>query len=105
VEFAGRSGGYGNVIVLRHHSRYTTLYGHLSGFARGIRTGSPITQGTVIGYVGSTGLATGPHLHYELRINDVYQDPLRVAIPEAPPITSAYRAAFDAVAGPMAQQL
>lgn len=106
VEFAGRSGGYGNVVVLRHHSRYTTLYGHLSGFARGIRTGAPVSQGTVIGYVGSTGLATGPHLHYELRINDVYQDPLRVAvIPEAPTITAGYRAAFDAVARPMAEQL
>lgn len=105
VEFAGRNGGYGNVIVLRHHGKYTTLYGHLSGFGRGIRNGAHVSQGAVIGYVGSTGLATGPHLHYELRINDVYQDPLRVAVPEAPPITTEYRAAFEANARPMGQRL
>ena len=105
VDFAGRSGGYGNMVVLRHHSRYTTVYAHLSGFAKGIRVGSRVEQGSVIGYVGSTGLATGPHLHYELRINDVYQDPLRVAIPEAPAITAEHRAAFEAVSRPMAQQL
>jgi murein DD-endopeptidase MepM/ murein hydrolase activator NlpD len=105
VEFAGRSGGYGNVVVLRHHSKYSTLYGHLSSFARGLRSGMPITQGTVVGYVGSTGLATGPHLHYELRLNDTHQDPLRVAIPEAPAITAEHRLAFEAVSRPMAQQL
>ena len=60
VEFAGRKGGYGNAVILRHQTRYTTLYGHLSGFGRGIRAGSRVEQGTVIGYVGSTGLATGP---------------------------------------------
>jgi murein DD-endopeptidase MepM/ murein hydrolase activator NlpD len=105
VQFAGRSGGYGNMIVLRHHSNYTTLYGHLSGFASGLRAGAHVSQGMVIGYVGMTGLATGPHLHYELRINDTYQDPLRVAIPEAPAITAEHRTAFEAVARPMAQQL
>ena len=105
VTVAGRHGGYGNAVILRHQGKYTTLYGHLSAFGRGIHPGARVAQGEVIGYVGATGLATGPHLHYELRINDVYQDPLRVAIPDAPPITPEYRAAFDAVARPMGQRL
>ena len=105
VDFAGVKGGYGNVVILRHQQKYTTLYGHLSGFGRGIRTGGKVSQGDVIGYVGSTGLATGPHLHYEFRINDVHMDPLKVAMPDAPPITPDRRAAFDAVARPLAMRL
>jgi len=105
VETATTDRGYGNVIVLRHQHKYTTLYGHLSAFARGINRGARVSQGQVIGYVGATGLATGPHLHYEFRINEVHQDPLRVAMPEAPPITPEKRGTFDAVALPMAQRL
>ena len=105
VEVASFDRGYGNVVVLRHQQKYTTLYGHLSGFARGVSRGSRVSQGQVIGYVGSTGLATGPHLHYEFRINEVHLDPLTVAMPEAPPITSDLRLAFDTVARPMAQRL
>ena len=105
VDFAGVKGGYGNVVILRHQTKYTTLYGHLSGFGRNIRTGAKVNQGDVIGYVGSTGLATGPHLHYEFRINDVHLDPLTVAMPDAPPITPDRRAAFDAVARPLAMRL
>jgi murein DD-endopeptidase MepM/ murein hydrolase activator NlpD len=105
VEFAGQKGGYGNVVILRHQKRYTTLYGHLSGFGRGIHDGSRVSQGDVIGYVGMTGLATGPHLHYEFRIDDVYQDPLTVAMPDSLPITADYRSAFDAVAQPMGLRL
>ncbi len=105
VESARYDRGYGNVIVLRHQQKYTTLYGHLSGFARGISRGARVSQGQTIGYVGATGLATGPHLHYEFRINLVHQDPLRVAMPEAPPITAELRASFDTVARPMAQRL
>ncbi|HWI14300.1 MAG TPA: peptidoglycan DD-metalloendopeptidase family protein, partial [Burkholderiales bacterium] len=105
VELAGRHGGYGNLIVLRHQGKYTTWYGHLSGYAKGLKKGARVTQGQVIGYVGATGLATGPHLHYEFRINDMHQDPLRVVMPEAPPITSNQRTAFEAVAQPMAQRL
>jgi murein DD-endopeptidase MepM/ murein hydrolase activator NlpD len=106
VEFAGRhSGGYGNLVVLRHQSKYTTWYGHLSGFAQGMRKGARIAQGSVIGYVGATGLATGPHLHYEFRINDVHQNPLRVVLPEAPPIVPGQKAAFDAAVAPLAQRL
>lgn len=105
VQFAGRQGGYGNAVILRHQTKYTTLYGHLSAFGRGIHTGSRVSQGDVIGYVGSTGLATGPHLHYELRINDVHQDPLTVAMPDAPPITPERRASFDAVTRPLGMRL
>jgi murein DD-endopeptidase MepM/ murein hydrolase activator NlpD len=105
VDFVGRQGAYGNLVVLRHQSKYTTWYAHLSGFAKGLRKGMRVAQGDVIGYVGATGLATGPHLHYEFRINDVHQNPLRVALPEAPPITAERRAAFEAAAGPMADLL
>jgi murein DD-endopeptidase MepM/ murein hydrolase activator NlpD len=92
-------------VVLRHQSKFTTWYGHLSGFASGIRKGRRIVQGDVIGYVGATGLATGPHLHYEFRINDVHHDPLRVAMPAAPPITAENQAAFAATAQPLAMRL
>ena len=106
VEQAGRhAGGYGNLVVLRHQSKYTTWYGHLSGFAKGIRKGARIAQGEVVGYVGATGLATGPHLHYEFRINDVHQNPLRVVLPSAPPISADLKPAFDAAAAPLSQQL
>ena len=105
VENASYDRGYGNVIVLRHQQKYTTLYGHLSGFARGISRGARVSQGQVIGFVGSTGLSTGPHLHYEFRINEIHHDPLTVAMPEAPPITPDLRASFDTVARPMAQRL
>ena len=105
VEFAGRQGGYGNLVVLRHQSKFTTWYGHLSRIANGLHKGSRVAQGDVIGFVGMTGLATGPHLHYEFRVNDVQQNPLRVAMPAAPPITPKYRAAFEAAAQPLAQRL
>src|SRR5262245_1597932 len=105
VEFAGRQGGYGNLVVLRHQSQYTTWYGHLSAVAKNVRKGARLAQGDVIGYVGSTGLATGPHLHYEFRINNVHQDPLRVVMPSAPPITAEHRPAFEGVVTPLAQRL
>ena len=105
VENASFDRGYGNVVILRHQGKYTTLYGHLSAFGRGVSRGARVSQGQVIGYVGTTGLATGPHLHYEFRINDVHQDPLRVAMPEAPPITPDQRMIFDAVARPMSMRL
>jgi len=94
VEFIGTQGGYGKVVVLRHQGRYTTLYGHLSGFASGVRKGSRVGQGDVIAYVGATGLASGPHLHYEFRINDVHQNPLSVALPTAPPLAPEELARF-----------
>jgi murein DD-endopeptidase MepM/ murein hydrolase activator NlpD len=105
VETAGVQGGYGNLVVLRHQSKYTTWYGHLSGFAKGIRRGGRVSQGDVIGYVGATGLATGPHLHYEFRINDVHQNPLQVVMPSAPPITTVQKPEFEAATQPLAQRL
>lgn len=105
VEFAGRQGGYGNLVILRHQSKFTTWYGHLSGFAPGMQRGKRVSQGDIIGYVGSTGLATGPHLHYEFRINNAYQDPLRVAMPPAPPLAPQYRTAFDEATRPMSEHL
>jgi murein DD-endopeptidase MepM/ murein hydrolase activator NlpD len=94
VEFVGRQGGYGNLVVVRHQSRYSTHYGHLNGFAAGIRKGMRVSQGDVIGYVGKTGWATGPHLHYEFRINDVHQNPLAIALPSAPPLAAQQMAEF-----------
>ncbi len=105
VEFAGRQGGYGNLVVLRHQSQYTTWYGHLSGFARGMRKGMRVAQGDMIGYVGATGMVTGPHLHYEFRTNGVHQNPLRVVLPSAPPIVAEQKPAFDAAAAPLVQYL
>ena len=105
VEFAGRHGGYGNLIVLHHQSKFTTYYGHLSGFAKGLRKGKRVMQGDVIGYVGATGLATGPHLHYEFRVNDVSQNPSRIAMPSAPPITPGQKPEFEQNAKSYAQRL
>lgn len=94
VVFAGRKGGYGNAVILQHGEKYSTLYGHMSRFGKGIRSGTRVRQGQVIGYVGATGLATGPHLHYEFRVDGVHRNPLTVKLPEAEPIKAAYRADF-----------
>jgi murein DD-endopeptidase MepM/ murein hydrolase activator NlpD len=92
---AGRAGGYGNLVELRHRSGITTRYGHLRGFARGVRAGSRVSQGQVIGYVGATGLASGPHLHYEFRVNGVPRDSRRVDLGNGDPLPPAQRAAFE----------
>lgn len=99
VVFVGRKGGYGNAIILQHGSKYTTLYGHLSRFAKNLRTGATIKQGQIIGYVGSTGLASGPHLHFEFRVNGVHQNPLTVALPMADGITGKAKTQFLNYAG------
>lgn len=83
IIFVGKKGGYGNTIILQHGSQYSTLYGHLSRFAKDLKVGKPVKQGQLIGYVGSTGLASGPHLHYEFRINNVHKNPLTVTLPNA----------------------
>jgi murein DD-endopeptidase MepM/ murein hydrolase activator NlpD len=88
VSFEGVRGGYGNAIVLCHSNDVSTLYGHLSRFARGIRVGTHVQQGTIIGYVGMTGLATGPHLHYEYLMRGVHMDPQTVKLPGADPLTA-----------------
>ncbi|MBS3936316.1 MAG: peptidoglycan DD-metalloendopeptidase family protein [Sulfuritalea sp.] len=96
VDFAGVQGGYGKVVILRHAGNKTTVYGHLSGFASGIRKGARVSQGEIIGYVGATGIATGPHLHYEFRIDGVHRNPLTVTLPEAAPLPQGQMAAFEA---------
>lgn len=105
IELAGTKGGYGKTIVIRHGSEYETLYAHLSRFARGIRAGERVTQGQTIGYVGQTGLATGPHLHYEFHVNGTHRDPLKVAFPSAAPIPVEHRKEFEATAAPLLAQL
>lgn len=89
--------GYGNVVFIKHYDIYTTVYGHLHNFARGMRRGRKVRQGEVIGYVGSTGLSTGPHLHYEFRIRGVHKDPLSTALPRRlPPLDKKALADFRA---------
>ncbi|HHH36928.1 MAG TPA: peptidase M23 [Gammaproteobacteria bacterium] len=105
VVFKGTKGGYGKTIVIQHGSRYSTLYAHMSGFARGIRTGRRVRQGQVIGYVGSTGLATGPHLHYEFRVNGIHRNPLTVKLPDASPLPRRYLREFRRQAQPLLAQL
>lgn len=105
VAVAGRQGGYGNVVILEHAGKYSTVYGHLSRFAKGLSVGDRVAQGQVIGYVGSTGLATGPHLHYEFLFNGEQLNPLRMVIPDAPPITAETQAAFSRIAKPLLQRL
>jgi murein DD-endopeptidase MepM/ murein hydrolase activator NlpD len=105
VALAGTQNGYGNVVVLRHDGAYSTLYAHLSRFAAGVRAGARVHQGDVIAYVGQTGWATGPHLHYEFRVADVPRDPMSIALPTAVPLAAEARAAFAARAAPLLQQL
>jgi murein DD-endopeptidase MepM/ murein hydrolase activator NlpD len=96
VRFAGVMGGYGNLVEIEHTHSITTVYGHLSRFAHGLHAGTRVTQGTVIAYVGMTGLATGPHLHYEYRVNGVFKNPQTVPLPAASPINAGYAADFHA---------
>ncbi len=105
VDFVGRQGGYGNLVILAHANNVTTVYGHLNSFAASVRKGARVNQGDVIGTVGMTGLATGPHLHFEFRIAGVHMDPLKVAMPEALPITNALRPAFEQTTAQYSEQL
>ncbi len=105
IIFRGRKGGYGRTVVVKHGQKYTTLYAHLSAFKRGLKNGSRVKQGQVIGYVGQSGLATGPHLHYEFRINGVHRNPLTVKLPHANPIKKSLLAEFKAQAEPLLAQL
>ncbi len=95
VEKAGRSSGYGNLTLLRHTNGYETAYGHQSAFAQGIAPGVRVRQGQLIGYVGSTGLSTGPHLHFEIRVNGQPVDPLRIRLPRGRALEGDYLTAFD----------
>ncbi len=95
IESIGANGGSGNMIKIRHNGTYSTAYLHLKGFASGLRRGSSVEQGQIIGYVGSTGLATGPHLHFSFYENGVYVDPLGLKFPAAEPIAKAQLPKFQ----------
>ena len=105
VEFAGVQGGYGNVVILRHQTKFTTLYAHMAGFASGIHKGARVQQGDVIGTVGMTGLTTGPHVHYEFRVDNVHRDPLSVEVPVAFPIAPEHKQQFLQAAAPHARAM
>ncbi|MEP6677708.1 MAG: peptidoglycan DD-metalloendopeptidase family protein [Betaproteobacteria bacterium] len=105
VTQTGREGGYGNVVMLKHGGTYATVYAHLSRFAQGLRVGAHIRQGETVGYVGQTGWATGPHLHYEFRIAGDARNPMTVALPTAFPVAPEQRAAFDAAIAPLLHEL
>lgn len=92
---AGKKGGYGNTVIIQHGSTYKTIYAHLSRFNRNTRVGRSVKQGQIIGYVGSTGLATGPHLHYEFLVNGVHRDSLRIQLPKAQSIPASQKDAFN----------
>lgn len=101
IVYAGPRGGYGNLVEIEHTRSITTVYGHLSAFARGTRIGAHVTQGTVIAYVGMTGLATGPHLHYEYRVNGVFKNPQTVPLPDAAAIDARWREDFLTRSAPL----
>ena len=105
VSFAGRRGGYGNALMLTHGGNVSTLYGHLSRFARNIRVGKTVRQGEVIAYVGMTGLATGPHLHYEYLVGGVHKDPQTVHLPGAEPLRADALDKFRSASAPLLADL
>ncbi len=95
IRFRGWEHGYGQFIMIRHSGEYSTAYGHMSAFAKGLHVGSHVRQGEVIGYVGMTGLATGPHLHYEVRVFGQQRNPLTMTMPKPQPLPSAQLVAFE----------
>jgi murein DD-endopeptidase MepM/ murein hydrolase activator NlpD len=105
VGFVGQQNGYGNVVMLQHAGGITTVYGHLSRFAAGLKKGQHVDQGNAIGYVGMTGMATGPHLHYEFRVHGEHRDPLKVALPTSIPLNPATMADFHKQVQPLIGQL
>ena len=105
VEFVGWQGGYGKMIVIKHQGVFSTVYGHLNAFAQGIKRGTRVNQGETIGFTGQTGLASGPHLHYEFRVNSAQINPLTVALPAAVPLEAAQIAKFRQSIEPIREQL
>jgi len=105
VTYRGYNGGYGKFIEIRHGGRYSTAYAHMKGYARGTSVGSYVEQGEIIGYVGSTGRSTGPHLHYEFRVNGVHRNPLRVEFPSSDPVPAEELARFREHTQPLLAQL
>lgn len=105
VSFVGNQRGYGNTVILQHRDQYSTLYAHLNGFASGLASGQRVRQGQIIGYVGMTGWATGPHLHYEIRINNVPHDPMRIALPQLQPLDAQALHRFKLDTAPLLDRL
>ena len=105
IVHAGRKGGYGKAVIVKHGGAYKTLYAHMSKYGKGIRNGKRVKQGQVIGYVGSTGLATGPHLHYEFYVNGRVRNPVTVKLPKARSIPKAEATRFKELTKPMLAQM
>ncbi len=105
VVHAARKGGYGRTVILKHGGKYSTVYAHLHRYAKGVRTGSRVKQGQIIGYVGKSGLATGPHLHYEFRVNGVHRNPLTVKLPKVESISKKALPEFKLKTNPMIVEL
>jgi murein DD-endopeptidase MepM/ murein hydrolase activator NlpD len=105
ISFLGKKGGYGKTVIIDHGNGKSTLYAHMSRYGRNKKKGRRVEQGDVIGYVGSTGMATGPHLHYEFRIDGVHRNPLTVKLPIAKPIEKKYRDDFRRKTAPLMAQL
>ena len=105
VTFRGSKGGYGRTVIINHGEQYSTLYAHMSRYQRGVYAGKRVKQGQIIGYVGSSGRATGAHLHYEFRVNGTHRNPLTVRLPKAAPISKKLRDDFLYHAGKMVAQL
>src|SRR5699024_4727309 len=105
VKFVGRDGGYGRLVILDHFDPYSTRYGHLSRFADGLHKGDFVHQGQVIGYVGCSGEALGPHLHFEIRVDGVPKPPLKVKLPDGAPIPDTAIARYRRTIAPMLAQL
>jgi len=105
VVYAGKKGGYGNVVIVQHGQTYKTLYAHISKFRRGIRKGVRVKQGQVIAYVGSTGLATGPHLHYEFYVNGAVRNPVTIKLPKAQSVSKAELQRFYQQTQPLLAEL
>lgn len=105
VVFQGVKGGYGRVVILQHGSQYETLYAHLSRYRSGLSVGSKVKQGQVIGYVGASGLATAPHLHYEFRVNGMHKNPVNIVMPRANPIARKQIPEFRSQTQPLIAQI
>ncbi len=105
VEFAGVKGGYGNVVILRHHGQYATTYAHLNRLAQGVKRGAHLSQNDAVGFVGQTGWATGPHLHYEFRVGGEARNPFSLAMPSALPVAPQELPAFRSQAAAFIAQL
>ena len=104
IDFAGTQNGYGNFVMIKHWANYTTAYAHMSRFAPGIKKGSKVSQGDVIGYVGTTGWSTGAHLHYEFRVGGEAKDPSTMNVQAQAPLTAAEMSRFKAYASDMSHR-